>query len=596
MDVWLDKEKLLPGEDWELEIRKAVHEADVVVVCLSNQFNQAGFRQKEVQLALDTAVDQPEGEIFIIPARLEECDVPESLGRWQWVDLFEVDGFQRIIRALRMRADKINAKLRMRKSVRPITSPPQNKETKKTVEPHASAVDIPYSELNVSGSRGEEKPATDVKQPGAGKRRRKLNNPFIVSVIGVSATILTVLIVGLAINRGWIINPFAMTGPTPTPKLSPNPIGSSPTDTSSTNSTGSPPTDAPSPNPMGSSPIGTSSPNSNAGGGRIIFARKEGDGRIKMYSMKPDGSNVTYLFDATAITPENLSWSADGKHVAYALNGKLNLLNLDTNTKQTLADAYSFVAPIWSPDGKKLSFVGPSDANPGPRVYNGPNDPDPGLYSNPWVSIIGVDGNGLIGHDKKSTIEQTGSQVAWMPDGRAIVFESGWSQRRPYFYKVELGDLSKYRFQTELGLYKEKLLISSDGARVLAYNNFDFWFYIFEINQDTSKRLDEPNCHKDVPTWSPDGKWLTVASPVSRQCDQGNLDIFLLDINTGSTVNLTNSPKDDYSASWSPDGKTIAFVSERDGNKEIYVMNADGTGQRNITDSSKDEWYPIWFP
>lgn len=40
VDAWLDKAKLLPGQDWELEIRKAVREADVVVVCLSKQFNQ----------------------------------------------------------------------------------------------------------------------------------------------------------------------------------------------------------------------------------------------------------------------------------------------------------------------------------------------------------------------------------------------------------------------------------------------------------------------------------------------------------------------------------------------------------------------------
>ncbi len=94
VDAWLDKEKLLPGQDWELEIRKAVREADVVVVCLSKQFNQAGFRQKEVRLALDTAMEKPEGEIFIIPARLEECDNLESLRKWHWVDLFEDDGYE----------------------------------------------------------------------------------------------------------------------------------------------------------------------------------------------------------------------------------------------------------------------------------------------------------------------------------------------------------------------------------------------------------------------------------------------------------------------------------------------------------------------
>ena len=50
VDRWLDKAKLLPGQDWEFEICKAVCEADVVVVCLSKQFNQAGFRPKEIRL------------------------------------------------------------------------------------------------------------------------------------------------------------------------------------------------------------------------------------------------------------------------------------------------------------------------------------------------------------------------------------------------------------------------------------------------------------------------------------------------------------------------------------------------------------------
>jgi WD40 repeat protein len=120
VDAWLDKAKLLPGQDWELEIRKAVREADVVVVCLSKQFNQAGFRQKEVRLALDTAMEKPEGEIFIIPARLEECDNLESLRKWHWVDLFEDDGYEMLMRALRARADKIGSTLQTKKSWLPI--------------------------------------------------------------------------------------------------------------------------------------------------------------------------------------------------------------------------------------------------------------------------------------------------------------------------------------------------------------------------------------------------------------------------------------------------------------------------------------------
>jgi DNA-binding response OmpR family regulator len=129
VDVWLDKEKLLPGADWDMEIRKAVRESDVVVVCLSKQFNQAGYRQKEVRIALDTAMEKPEGEIFIIPARLEECDTLESLRKWHWVDLFEVGGRQRLIQALRVRAASIGAGLRRRRGQKPDLITAQREDT-----------------------------------------------------------------------------------------------------------------------------------------------------------------------------------------------------------------------------------------------------------------------------------------------------------------------------------------------------------------------------------------------------------------------------------------------------------------------------------
>ncbi len=117
VDVWLDKEKLLPGQDWELEIRKAVRESDVVVVCHSKLFNQKGFRQKEVRIALEEADLLPKGEIFIIPARWEECDVLEDLQRWQWVDLFEADGYEKLIRTLRARADEIGVDMQLQPRV-----------------------------------------------------------------------------------------------------------------------------------------------------------------------------------------------------------------------------------------------------------------------------------------------------------------------------------------------------------------------------------------------------------------------------------------------------------------------------------------------
>jgi hypothetical protein len=108
VDPWLDEEKLLPGQDWRLEIAKAVRTSDIVLVCLSrSSITRAGYVQKEIRLALDVADEQPEGAIFVIPVKLEECDVPERLSRWQWVDLFSESGYERLMLALKARADEL---------------------------------------------------------------------------------------------------------------------------------------------------------------------------------------------------------------------------------------------------------------------------------------------------------------------------------------------------------------------------------------------------------------------------------------------------------------------------------------------------------
>jgi hypothetical protein len=112
VDAWLDKVSLLPGQDWKLEIRKAVRRSDVVLVCLSKEsVNRAGFLQKEIKDALDVADEQPEGAIFIIPVKLQECDVPERLCQWQWVNLFEAGGFEKLTRSLQARADALGLRL-----------------------------------------------------------------------------------------------------------------------------------------------------------------------------------------------------------------------------------------------------------------------------------------------------------------------------------------------------------------------------------------------------------------------------------------------------------------------------------------------------
>jgi TIR domain. len=107
MDVWLDKERLQPGQGWGHEIRKAILKSDLVIVCLSHNFNQQnGFRHAELKLALAKANLLSLDEIFIIPARLEKCELPDSLRHLQRVDLFEVRGYKKLIQALREHAQR----------------------------------------------------------------------------------------------------------------------------------------------------------------------------------------------------------------------------------------------------------------------------------------------------------------------------------------------------------------------------------------------------------------------------------------------------------------------------------------------------------
>lgn len=101
IDVWLDVERLQPGQDWQHEIHNALLKSDMIVVCLSRGFNKRqGYRYEELKLVLEKAKFLPDDEAFIIPLRLEKCDMPEALHHLQRVDLFESDGYKKLLHAL----------------------------------------------------------------------------------------------------------------------------------------------------------------------------------------------------------------------------------------------------------------------------------------------------------------------------------------------------------------------------------------------------------------------------------------------------------------------------------------------------------------
>lgn len=111
-DPWLDEEQLLPGQDWNLEIEKALRKSDAILLCFSEQSVQKeGYVQREFKRAQYYAEEKPAGMIYVIPVRLDECEIPFEFKKWQYVDYPGQYGM--LVKALNARAGKGKAEKAM---------------------------------------------------------------------------------------------------------------------------------------------------------------------------------------------------------------------------------------------------------------------------------------------------------------------------------------------------------------------------------------------------------------------------------------------------------------------------------------------------
>jgi tetratricopeptide (TPR) repeat protein len=100
---WMDKKDILPGERWESSIRRAIQHSDFFLLCLSkNSVDKRGWVQKEIREVLENLQGMLDSDIYLVPVRLEKCEVPESLREFQRVDLFEEDGWTRLVKAIQV--------------------------------------------------------------------------------------------------------------------------------------------------------------------------------------------------------------------------------------------------------------------------------------------------------------------------------------------------------------------------------------------------------------------------------------------------------------------------------------------------------------
>jgi len=87
---WLDKKKLMPGQNWPRAIETAIQTSDIFVACFSRRAtSKRGSFHSELRYALNCAAKVPLDEIFLVPVRLDDCLVPRRISKQvQYVDLF----------------------------------------------------------------------------------------------------------------------------------------------------------------------------------------------------------------------------------------------------------------------------------------------------------------------------------------------------------------------------------------------------------------------------------------------------------------------------------------------------------------------------
>ena len=321
------------------------------------------------------------------------------------------------------------------------------------------------------------------------------------------------------------------------------------------------------------------------------------DGRTIVFVSWRDGNGEVYAMDADGTSPRNLTqdpaqdvhpaWSPDGRRIAFVSSrspssrckpgpgpcwgrdrqSEIYVMNADGSRKRNLTRRANDDYPTWSPDGRRIAFLRAT----GSYRHHGYH-----LY------VVNADGSGLRNLMQIAAVAYFYSHLVWSPDGRTIYFGR-------YLISTDGSGARKLPYIPLIAVW------SPDGRQIAFVGNRprggpcpckdNSDIYVMNADGSGTRRLTHNVGYDGGPAWSPDGRKIAFQSNrgFRYRGGMGNGEIYVMNADGSGKRNLTRNPAQDGSPSWSPDGRRIAFVSNRDGRRpEAHVMNADGSGQRSL--------------
>ena len=325
--------------------------------------------------------------------------------------------------------------------------------------------------------------------------------------------------------------------------------------------------------------------------GRAIYVVPSLGGTAKLLvAPPPPGPLVNGERASSDEGPGYLAWSPDGQRIAYADGRGIYVRAAGGGLATRIATMDQPHSLAWSPDGSHLAFVLGNAA----FVYT-PNAIGNIAPSSLWI-VSAAGGQ----PERVTDAASLNTSPVWMPDGRSLLFVSNRDGSRD-IYRIKLGRSgrpSSPPARLTAGLEPHTIDVSRDG-RILAYSGFteyaNIWSLPIPDRDPLSAARAQPvtQGHQSIEGMaiSPDGRWLAFDSDRG-----GNQAIYRVPLSGGEPEPLSADSGDDFMPSWSPDAREIAYYGFRQGRRRLFVMPVDGGPPSPVVADSGNQRFPDWAP